>query len=64
MMRVMLSLVSLLVVLFIVLKLAGGQVHGSAKPEDTRNAAEQAATKVQKALEQGAAARASDAMAQ
>ena len=71
-MRALFSIVSVLVVLFIVLKLAGRQAEAllpAAAPGGTaatagRTAAEQAAGRVRRAMEQGAAARASEAAGQ
>ena len=66
-MRVLFSLVALVVVVFVVMKLAGTQLQAIAPSPavagsaPARTAAQQVADKVQGALQQGAALRADDA---
>ena len=60
-MRALLSIGSLLVVLLVVWQLAGRQVQQVVRPDTGQATAAKAAAEIQKAIEQGAAARASDA---
>jgi hypothetical protein len=60
-MRALLSLASLLVVLLVIWQLAGRQAQQVARPDTGQATAAKAAADIQKAMEQGAAARASDA---
>jgi hypothetical protein len=60
-MRALLSLGALLVVMLVTWQLAGRQVQQVARPVGGQSTAAQAAAEIQKAMEQGAAARASDA---
>jgi hypothetical protein len=63
-MRALFSLVALVVVVLIVMKLAGRQAEEVARPDGAKQRSEQIVPAIQKALEQGAAARASEAAAQ
>lgn len=63
-MRAVFSVVALLGALLVVWQLSGRQLQSVARTESGPGAADAAALKVQKAIEQGAAARASDAAAQ
>jgi len=63
-MRALLSLAALLVTLLIVWQLSSRQAQQAVRTDAGQKTADQAAQQIQKAMEQGAAARASDALAQ
>ena len=60
-MRALLSLGALLAVMLVIWQLAGRQAQQVMRPDTGQATAAQAAAEIQKAMEQGAAARASDA---
>ena len=63
-MRILFSVVGLLVVVVIVGKLAASQMQALKPAGSTQPPAQQAAEKIQKAIEQGAALRAAEAASQ